>query len=240
MLLVADGAGSAKFSREGAKRAVTTAGKYLMTALASDLRMPLETILNDPLQATNDTSQLIVRAQAHCHFLFHTAITHAIESLEYAAQEQHAKLEDYATTLLTAIVKRYAQGTFIATCWIGDGVIAAYDATGKVYVLGKPDSGEFAGQTRFLARTMLINSALSDRIQIGYYLHLTALILMTDGVSDPRFETDNSLHDVRCWQELWNELVSLINAPNPGQALTDWLGFFSPGHHDDRTLAVLW
>ncbi|MBB1126435.1 PP2C family serine/threonine-protein phosphatase [Thiospirillum jenense] len=241
VLLVADGAGSAKFSREGAKRAVKTAGEYLIMTLASDLATPLETVLNNwQEQAIDDTQLLITQSQPYCHLLFNTAVIRAIESLEQAAQEQHANVNDYATTLLTAIVKRHAHGTFIATCWIGDGAIAAYDAAGIVSLLSIPDSGEFAGQTRFLARTMLINSALSDRIRIGYYSNLTALILMTDGLSDPRFETDNELRDVRHWDELWNELVPLLDTPNPSQALIDWLDFFSPGHHDDRTLALLW
>ena len=44
------------------------------------------------------------------------------------------------------------------------------------------------------------------------------------------------------WDALWNELTAadaLTNTDESKQALLEWLGFPSPGNHDDRTLLVL-
>ena len=62
---------------------------------------------------------------------------------------------------------------------------------------------------------------------------------MTDGVSDPYFETDNGLSDPAKWKKLWDEIAPKLEEPEPEKALTDWLHFFNPGHHDDRTIALL-
>ena len=63
---------------------------------------------------------------------------------------------------------------------------------------------------------------------------------MTDGVSDPFFETDNGLADPARWDLLWNEIEAQLSDAAPEQRLLDWLHFFKPGHHDDRTIALLW
>ena len=123
---------------------------------------------------------------------------------------------------------------------MGDGAIAAYGPRGKVRLMGVPDGGEFAGQTRFLDRAALTDQGFAKRIGIGYYPDLTAVILMTDGVSDPRFETDNGLSDPVRWDALWDDLTPLLTEPEPEQALVGWLDFFSQGNHDDRTIALLW
>jgi hypothetical protein len=66
---------------------------------------------------------------------------------------------------------------------------------------------------------------------------------MTDGVSDPWFETDVNLENAEKWQIFWdniNKSVKLEEAnENIGNRLVDWLGFWSSGNHDDRTLALL-
>ena len=66
---------------------------------------------------------------------------------------------------------------------------------------------------------------------------------MTDGVTDPVFSSDRNLNDMRCWLDFWNSLsqsvvFSRINAELERQLLS-WLGFWSRGNHDDRTLAAV-
>lgn len=63
---------------------------------------------------------------------------------------------------------------------------------------------------------------------------------MTDGISDPRFETDAGLENQQKWQALWQEIEPHLQQEQPEQALLEWSAFFSAGHHDDRTLAILW
>ena len=61
-------------------------------------------------------------------------------------------------------------------------------------------------------------------------------------MSDPKFETTNNLKNAEKWDALWDELTAanaLTNTDESQQALLEWLGFPSPGNHDDRTLLVL-
>ena len=64
------------------------------------------------------------------------------------------------------------------------------------------------------------------------------LLLMTDGVSDPKFETDAQLSNPQRWADLWAELQTPLRDTQPEKALEAWLDFWSAGNHDDRTLAL--
>ena len=64
-------------------------------------------------------------------------------------QNQSSKL--YATTLLLTICKKFSYGWFVASFWVGDGAMCLYDKENHTStLLGVPDEGEYAGQTRFL------------------------------------------------------------------------------------------
>ena len=64
---------------------------------------------------------------------------------------------------------------------------------------------------------------------------------MTDGVSDPWFETDNGLSSSTKWDALMEEITPCLAEPTQADTqLVDWLNFFSAGNHDDRTIIVLW
>jgi serine/threonine protein phosphatase PrpC len=69
----------------------------------------------------------------------------------------------------------------------------------------------------------------------------TGLVLMTDGITDPKFETDNNLANLQKWDELWVELEPVLaNKNTVSDELLEWLEFWSPGNHDDRTIALLY
>ena len=236
VMIVADGAGSAKSSRQGSKLAVEAFGSHLKSQLAGDLGRKLAADLGgwgaDP--------QKIGQAMGtEFHYLFHKAGTLAVQVIEAEALAKSVPVKEYSTTLLAAVARLDGDAIFLSTFWMGDGAIAAYGPRGKVRLMGTPDSGEFAGQTRFLDRSALADAGFAKRIGIGRYSQLNALMLMTDGVSDPRFETDAGLADPVLWDQLWDELLPLVKSENPDKALVDWLHFFTPGHHDDRTIAIL-
>lgn len=150
-------------------------------------------------------------------------------------------MKSYSTTLLATVSLRVGEELFAASFWLGDGAIAAYSPSGKVRVLGNPDSGEYAGQTRFLDQNIIADPAFTGRISIGKWNDVSHLILMTDGVSDPRFETDNGLRNDAKWTSLVNELSPiLVEANHAPERLAEWLNFFSTGNHDDRTIVVSW
>jgi len=76
------------------------------------------------------------------------------------------------------------------------------------------------------------------------------LLLMTDGIADPKFQTDANLQENEVWRELWQDLnganedgakVNFAGSPAEVQeCLLSWLDFWSPGNHDDRTIAILY
>lgn len=83
-----------------------------------------------------------------------------------------------------------------------------------------------------------------SRLKYSIEEDFSALLLMTDGISDPFFETDANLNKVEKWNELWvniNSEVDLTDDNTESQyQLLKWLDFWSPGNHDDRTIAILY
>lgn len=106
------------------------------------------------------------------------------------------------------------------------------------------------GQTRFLTMPEIFKDGKSiyDRLRFCIEPDFTALFLMTDGVSDPMFETDANLNNPDKWDALWDRLlhdeehpVHLVDDNEQAKdELLDWLDFWSPGNHDDRTIAILY
>lgn len=62
-----------------------------------------------------------------------------------------------------------------------------------------PDGGEYAGQTRFLDRS--IAQDFTNRLKIGCFTDVDAILLMTDGISDPIL-VDSGLLNLAKWQKL--------------------------------------
>lgn len=234
-MLVADGAGSAVNSREGSRIAVMTAGDYLFNQLSGvkgvRLKEHITTWEGSDQQAT-------INAMLH-HFK--QAATLAVNSIQNEAICAEQPVKSYSTTLLATVALRTENELFAAAFWLGDGAIGAYSPSGKVRILGNPDSGEYAGQTRFLDQSIIADPSFTGRISVGKWNDVSHLILMTDGVSDPLFETDNGLRSDEKWTRLINEISPVLaDASIASEGLGDWLNFFSTGNHDDRTISVLW
>ena len=174
---------------------------------------------------------------------------------QVAEANEGARLKDFATTLMFAICKKYDFGWFVASFWVGDGAMCLFDAENKtVKLLGTPDEGEFSGQTRFLTMPGIFHDpdAVSKRLRMTVVPDFTALFLMTDGVSDPMFESDKNLNDYDKWEKFYTTLKK--GFPDDGivgvdltddnevakEQLLGWLDFWSPGNHDDRTIAILY
>ena len=123
---------------------------------------------------------------------------------------------------------------------IGDGVIAHVQSD-RVKLLNTPDGGEYSGQTRFLTMSDSVQE-LAKRMNMAFVERLDGLFLMTDGVSDPKFETDSQLTDLAVWGELQGELLreaSNVADEDVSGWMEEWLSFWSPGNHDDRTIVFV-
>lgn len=230
ILAVADGAGSAQRSRRGAQLATRRAGAFIKDKLSGEEGPAFEVaIVNDSPNAKTELYKILGGAAFE-----------AVKAIQAEAVSHDLSAKDYATTLLLAIHKPTPIGHLIAAFWVGDGAVAVYRQGNEVNVLGESDSGEFAGQTRFLDQSAVSSwEAIAKRLRYAVVPDFTALALMTDGVSDPKFGTDRDLADLGCWESFWQDLAPALSAERPDAALLAWLDFWSQGNHDDRTLALL-
>ena len=246
VIAVADGAGSAKYSREGSRIACETAVSHCKAALSDSAEFEKAIQLfsdnSEAAEARKLVGDKIYSIVGNAALKAHNAIK------KEAERKDGAKLKDYATTLLLAICKRFEFGWAVASFWVGDGAMCVYDAEKHTAdMLGMPDEGEFAGQTRFLTMSEIFADTTSfyQRLRFKIYPDFTALMLMTDGVSDPKFETDANLQNPDKWDALWIDLadngVELIDDNEKSQEqLLEWLNFWDRGNHDDRTIAILY
>ncbi len=249
VLVVADGAGSAKFSRQGSKIVVETAVRELSEKLT-------DAVWASEGGDFNPDGNV-------CKVLVAAART-AVGAIDAFVKEKKSDagfgnpdlaLRDFNTTLLMAAVKRLPDGGLRgATFSIGDGAIT-WCHPGAARLLCAPDGGEFSGQTKFLT-TLSVWKDAYDAIQKArcFTFQKTPeearsgiLFLMSDGVSDPFFETDNLLRNPAEWDKFRMEQLDSLSlfgesgeqaAEAASKRLLDWLSFWSVGNHDDRTIVV--
>lgn len=237
VITVADGAGSAKKSRKGSLIASRTATDSVLKALSSERGQNLDKAI--ALRET-DSASAQKAIQDELYYLFGNAAKESVQAIDAEAKSNGSAYKDYSTTLIVTIHKKVAAGHFVAAYWVGDGGVGIYRKGQEVLVLGKADSGEFAGQTRFLDSAMLAQHEIMSRIGAKIVQDFTSIIAMTDGITDPMFETDANIESLAKWDELWTDLSTVFSTNPPASGLLDWLDFWSPGNHDDRTIAVLY
>jgi len=244
-VIVADGAGSAKLSREGSRLACQTALESLEKSIAQLLEPKFAQLISEFAGTKSETNEKEIK-----NLLYQVLCGAAFSSykrLEQESGDTGNPIKDYSTTLLVSIVKKFEQGTFVAAFGIGDGAIGVYDEpNNSVELMISPDGGEFSGQTRFLTMREVIGdgSEMLRRVKFNVFDKFTMLALMTDGISDPKFGTDNNLVSPEKWRKLATELSAEVDLSgkneNVAQQLLEYMDFWSPGEHDDRTLAILY
>lgn len=253
VMAVADGAGSARYSRKGSEVACDTVVDHCKRLLVDN--PDFEKAIRE-YESDRDNKEKRTNVTRHVIDIIYNGALKAHEAVKKVAlANEGAKLKDYATTLMFAICKKYDFGWFLASFWVGDGAMCLFDENNRTAkLLGTPDEGEFSGQTRFLTMPEIFRDpeVVSKRLRMAIVPDFTALFLMTDGISDPMFETDRNLNDYSKWEEFYNRLktgfpeddiegvdLSDNNEEAAGQLLR-WLDFWSPGNHDDRTIAILY
>ena len=284
ILAVADGAGSAKYSRRGSEIACQCVTDFCRQKLsdcgefetkikayyectAQAVRAKDAPEPSEPESGTKDSGEAAAAGEAAARKEMGVQIYNIVGNAAFKAyseicaeseknaKELQCKLKDFSTTLMFAICKKFEFGWFVASFWVGDGAMCIYNENKQTAkLLGEPDEGEFSGQTRFLTMPEIFKDAASvfSRLRFSIEDDFTALMLMTDGVSDPMFETDRNLNDYSKWNEFWNKIkegfpddgipgVDLRDDnPEAKDQLLRWMDFWSAGNHDDRTLAILY
>jgi hypothetical protein len=153
------------------------------------------------------------------------------------AEAQQADVKDYASTVLVVlcVFDSQQQAYVYWTVAVGDGAIALYwPQTQQVQLLNTPDIGDYAGETCFLSDNNFMQAPINSYCSKEF----VPCLLMTDGVSDAFFDSDNALKSATAWQNLWCDLQQ-NQALEDDKKLLNWLDFWSKGNHDDRTLVVM-
>lgn len=252
-LAVADGAGSAKYSREGSKIACTTAVAELKNRLTSPNYVP------NALEGKTETKEDLIKEallfrkkkadgkdakpfdQKTFHAVFYDVVVgsafEAKLAIEKEAKEKGFEPKDYATTLLLAGLKKFGDEWAILSYWVGDGAFALYTQGQQVTLLGEPDEGKFSGETCFLTMPEAFSNQ-KNRLKFSTTSDFTSLLLMSDGVSDAKFGSSAALEDLNNWDKLWSDLALRLDEGSIEEALLKWCSFYVEGEHDDRTLAL--
>jgi Protein phosphatase 2C len=242
-LAVADGAGSAKLSRRGAELACKTVSDEILQHLATTLDGPFSILVAELARGANEEVRSQVRNALYKSLgnVGHQAYRRICKE----AEEQNRSPEDFATTLIFTVAKKFVVGWFVAAIAVGDGGVGIYRRGAGVHILNRPDSGEFAGQTRFLTMSKIWDSGdeILSRIHFEIVPDFTAVVAMTDGVSDPKFPSESDFFDAAKWDKFWADLSGEVGLtkdnPQADAQLLEWLNFWAVGNHDDRTIAIL-
>jgi serine/threonine protein phosphatase PrpC len=244
ILTVADGAGSAKYSRRGSEIACATVVDVCRAKIGEHGK-ELERFIAE-YRESNDALKPVGDA---LYNILGTAVFRAYKEIESEAKTMNLPVKNFATTLIVSVCRRFDFGWFIGAFWVGDGGIGVYRRDPPyLKILGEPDGGEFAGQTRFLTMPEIFSpDGFYKRLRFDLMQDFTALVMMTDGVTDAKFETDANLLDIEHWRALMDDLAGAneegtvvdFAKEDADLKLLKWLDFWSKGNHDDRTIAIL-
>ena len=222
LLVAADGAGSARWSRVGSEAACRAVLAFCRAHEAI---------------ADNPGPMLVAAASA------------AVDELLHLARAGGGEGRDLRTTLLVAALWGPAGAERLACTQVGDGAVLVRTADGAVTQLGTGDSGEFSGEVtcfvpddgaRERAAAALVEREARD---------VTHLVLLTDGIEDPFYPIARRgpvlmaqlMDGVREPAEHFQKQA--VHGPVFGSAqrhehLAQWLAFERRGENDDRTIVA--
>ena len=229
-LAVSDGAGSKRFSRIGAQVSCKAAAGYLVKAFSAALagRPELADEIKLPLSDRN-----CMEACGQLAKLVQESVVKAYEAVEAAWYQRtldpafpqvlgrELELNDLSGTLLVTAVVPVDKETgehLIISCQVGDGMIAILNTKGdfsaSVKLMGKPDSGDFSGETEFLTSPrMHLLESLQSRTKLSRGI-VDLVLVMSDGVADDYFPNETEM------RRLYYDLTANGIIPGRGRGLT--------------------
>lgn len=249
IVVVADGAGSAKFSRKGSSIACNAVVDFFLEASSVDSMREFDELLQQHHSRKDDETQKNLN-----RFVYNNlgkAAFQVHKKLEEFAKSQSFQLKDLSTTLIFTLLKKYDAGYALLSFGVGDCPMAVLNKDiSAVLLLNWIDVGEFGGGTRFITMPEIFQSdKFSSRFGFKLVDDFSYLVLMSDGIYDPKFVVEANLPNVKKWQEFLQDLngknedgikvqLSQDNKDIVTQ-FSQWMDFWSPGNHDDRTLAIV-
>ena len=202
VLAVSDGAGSKRFSRVGARAASEAAVGSIYEQLRT---LDAANAKNRAAFALPMEEAAFGEACAGLGAALHAGVLDARRAVlaafhERCGQEAYTKLlgrdlalSDFAATLLVTVAVPVPElgEVLVLSCQVGDGITCAIDTHapyGKaVKLLGKPDSGDFSGETDFLTSEVMADIASLQRRTLVTRGAYDLILTMTDGVADDYF-----------------------------------------------------
>jgi len=245
---VADGAGSAVMAREGSRLATSSVNSFFNS---EEILTEIEKNIEIVYSATSESSKEIQsEAEGNVIKTLYKGILNAYNILDKMATENSFSIKALHTTLIFALVKKFDFGYIILTFGVGDCPINLISPDfSEVKLLNRMDVGEFGGGTRFITMKEIFGGDMASRFGITRVDDFSYLVLMTDGIYDPKFMTESRLEDIKSWKAFFNDLegnnddctkVDFVSDADIDQQLLAWTDFWSRGNHDDRTLAIIY
>lgn len=206
VIAVADGAGSKKLSRIGAKVATGAALGVLREMPAFSYPSKLEDIQLHIMGAMQKAFKAVQNKAVVC--ANDPDITKHLGN-------RVAEIGDLSCTLLVAAMREVKVDgkklQLVIACQVGDGMVGAIHRDGRPFLIGSADSGAHAGETEFITSAGKTESEfLNGKIAVTI-LDLQALLVMTDGVADDYFPADP--HLARLWGDLVVNGIPDLNVP---------------------------
>ncbi len=211
LIAVADGAGSKRFSRIGAKTACEVAVTSLRTALGEVRLEPRRWTDTAAVFARDEQDEFVEADLRLVGTIVRQAVIKAFQAVQQAAavrcgseHHQHIlggrdiEVNDLAATLLvvvqTVVEDEAGQPYDLAmSVAIGDGAIGALSEDGRVHLMMEADHGQFSGETEFLSARAVEPARLNRRLRLFIGRPRRAFLVMTDGVADDYFPNDPGL-----------------------------------------------
>ena len=247
VVAVADGAGSAKFARAGSKFVTENiAGSFNNEIFLQNLSSEIISYFDG-----NNSEDAKIKSKAFVINSLYKNVKQLHEALNQFADSEEINIKDLHTTLIFVLVKKFDFGYVVLSFGVGDCPINVINENEEsVKLLNFLDVGEFSGGTRFITMSDIFSRPdMADRFGINCFNDFSKLILMTDGIYDPKFVVESKLENLESWKNFLRDLdgenedqikVDFAEDQNIESQLSDWMDFWSKGNHDDRTLAIIY
>lgn len=249
LVVVADGAGSAKLARKGSELACKAIVEYFETTFTEEDSEEFDKLLYHYLLKTGEDT--IPKLNRFVYDHLSKAVFFAHNSLGSFAKENQCDLKDLHSTLIFTLFKKREEKYAILSFGVGDCPIALLDKElTEITMMNWLDVGEFGGGTRFITMSEIFApERFSTRFKFKLVDDFSYLMLLTDGIYDPKFVVEANLEKI----EQWRAFIEDLNGNNPenksvelspsnpaiADQLSEWMDFWSVGNHDDRTLAII-
>lgn len=250
VLAVSDGAGSANLSRQGSKMSCDLVVSYFEENFTAEYLKDFdEILLNHHNKIGEDTTK---KLNLFVYENLSKAAWFVHKELEKFAIKLECPLKDLHATLIFALVKKYDFGYAILTFGVGDCPIGLLNKElTEIKLMNWLDVGEFGGGTRFITMPEIFQSdKFATRFGFKLVEDFSYLMLMTDGIYDPKFVVEANLEKIEKWKEFLDDLkgknkdnciVDFTKDNNEiANQLSNWMNFWNTGNHDDRTLAIIY